>query len=412
LKHNKSIGKQNDGLPEGQGWQLALFILVHILIFALLFQDFYKIQYSATGLYFDFASSVLEGNVPYRDFDLEYPPLSLLFFVLPGLIASNYTDFAILYQIEVLVFSLIGAYLIYDIARRIGEAPWKLLAIYTLSILAVGPIIGQQYDIFPAVMVLAALYFFWLGKHKVSWALLALGTLTKVYPVVIAPIFLIYYLRNRQYREIRNGVLVFAVISLVVALPFLILGSDSILSMVSYHSERGIQIESTYASLLLVADKLGLMTVELVFDFGSWNLDSFAANVLAGLSTWILLIFLLLSYWFIYKQVRLGEDPHTRSGLFSLLVIGVTLITSKVFSPQYLIWLVPLIPLVFNRWRYPVLITFVAIGLLTYIIFPHNYAALLELDTGVIGVLVLRNVLIVFLMALTVISIKEAKTGA
>ncbi|MDD5703699.1 MAG: hypothetical protein PHU23_16820, partial [Dehalococcoidales bacterium] len=107
-KKDGTANKWGKRVPISQGWQLVYFILAHVLIFALLFETVYTIQYSPAGLYFDYASWVLEGNVPYRDFNLEYPPLALLFFVLHGLLADNYIQLAVLFRLDVLIFSVLG----------------------------------------------------------------------------------------------------------------------------------------------------------------------------------------------------------------------------------------------------------------------------------------------------------------
>ncbi len=406
-----TANKWGKRVPISHGWQLVYFILAQVLIFGLLFETVYTIQYSPAGLYFNFASWVLEGQVPYRDFNLEYPPLALLFFVLPGLLADNYIQLGILFRIEVLIFSVIGLLVLYDIARRLGKAPWKLLLPYTLCILAIGPIIGEQYDIIPAIFTLLALYCFWLGKHKTSWVFLALGVMTKIYPVVIAPIFIIWYIRNRQYRLIWTNLLIFAGICLAIVLPFLVISPDSIWNLFSYHSQRGIQIESTYASLLLAVALLGLSPVGLIMNFGSWNIESPVADVIAGLSTFLLVVFLILSFWFIYRQTRPGEAQIARLGACSLLVVSITLITSKILSPQYLIWLIPLVPLILTRWRHAVLGVFIGAGIMTYYIFPHNYLSLLNLDPGVVTVLILRNILVVLITWLSVLSLQDMKTS-
>jgi len=392
-------------------WQLLLFVLAFVLIFLLVFLIYYKTPYTATALYFDDASKVMRGLMPYRDFTFEYPPLALLFFLLPRLVASTYPVFAAVFEAEVLIFGLIGLFFIYSIARRLGKSPWKLMLIYTICILAIGPIVAQQFDIFPSVMVLFSLYYFWTGHQKISWVLLALGTLTKIFPVAIAPIFIFDYIHNRQYRQLRSGILTFAAICLVGALPFIIFGQDSIWNMVSYHAQRGLQLESTYSSFLILADKLGWTHVTLVFNFGSWNVISPLANALARASTFIVLIGILVSYWFIYNQIRPGKSQFSRIGAYSILIICSVLITSKVLSPQYFIWLVPLVPLVFNRWRYAILFTFVAIGGLTYFIFPTHYLELMDLKTGIIAVLFARNVLFIIFAVMVGISLHRMKSS-
>lgn len=392
--------------------QLVLFAVIMVLIFFLLFHFVYKMQYTGTLLYFDFASKVFHGGLPYRDFNFEYPPFALFFFILPRLFTSTYKTFVNYYHFEVFIFILIGLFVIYYIARRLGKAPWKMLAVYTIAILAIGPIVAEQYDIFPAILTLLSVYFFWLGKHKVSWVLIALGTMTKIYPVVIAPIFLIYYIRNRQYRRIWSGIVIFAAISLAVVLPFLIISLDSIWALVNYHSQRGIQIESTYGAFLLLADKLGLTSVNVIYGFGSWNLSSPLADALAKLSTYLLVILLIIAYWFIYNQMRPGKSQFTRLGAYSLLSITITLIASKVLSPQYLIWLTPLIPLIFGPLRYTIMVVFVAMGGLTYIILPLHYLDLLRLDPAITTILFLRDILLILLAVLAWVSLRRMKASS
>jgi uncharacterized membrane protein len=393
------------------GWQLALFVLAHLVIFVFIFHSIYKTPYSATGIYFDYASKVLNGALPYRDFSLEYPPFALVFFLLPRLFASTWARFSIYYQTEVLIFDLIGLLIIYLIARRLGKSSWKLMSVYTLAFLAIGPIIGQQYDVFPAVLTLLSLYFFWRGKHKISWLLLALGTMTKFYPAVIAPVFVFYYLRNRQYRNLWSGVLIFALTCLIVLAPFFILSPESIRNLITYHSQRGLQLESTYSAFLLVADKLGLTKVGTIFNYGSWNLTGHLADLIAKASTYVLGLLLLAAYWFIYGQIRPGKSQFSRIGTYSLLLVTITLVASKVFSPQYLIWLIPLVPLVFNRFRYLVLVVFVAIGAATFYIFPSNYLTLLNLDTRTVAILFLRDILLVLLAVVAFVSLTRMKSS-
>lgn len=401
----------NTGKVLSPEWQLLFFVLALILIFLLVFLVYYKTPYTATALYFDDASKVMRGQVPYRDFSFEYPPLALLFFLLPRLVASTYPIFAAVFEAEVLIFCLIGLFFVYSIARRLGKSPWKLMIVYTVCILAIGPIVAQQFDIFPSIMVLLALYYFWTGHHRTGWVFLALGTLTKIYPAVIAPIIIFDYIHNQQYRQLWSGVITFIVTCLVVALPFMVIGQDAIRNLLSYHAQRGLQLESTYSSFLLLADKLGWTHVTLAFNFGSWNVISPLANALSRASTFILLLSLWISYWFIYLQMRPGKSQFSRIGLYSILVICAVMIASKVLSPQYFIWLVPLIPLVFNRWRYAILFTFIALGGITYFIFPKHYLELMDLKTGVIAVLLARNVLLIIFAILVGISLRRMKSS-
>jgi uncharacterized membrane protein len=393
------------------GGQFVLFAAAHLIIFIVIFHTIYKTPYSAVVVYFNYASQVLDGNVPYRDFSMEYPPFALVFFLIPRMFASTWQRFSLAFQTEVLIFDLISLFIIYLIARRLGKAPWKLLTIYTLAFLAMGPIVGQQFDIFPAVLTLLSLYFFWRGQHKISWALLALGTMTKLYPAIIAPVYVLCYLRNRQYHTLATTLATFILICLIILAPFLIISPESIQNLIVYHGQRGLQIESTYSAIVMILSKLGLTNAATVFNYGSWNLTGPLADFLARTSTFILGILLLGAYWFIYRQIKPGKSQFTRLGAYAILLVSITLFASKILSPQYMIWLVPLIPLAFNRFRFAICAVFVAIGVATYFIFPCNYLNMIKFNDHVdlIAVLFLRDSLLIVLAIFAGMSLKRMK---
>jgi uncharacterized membrane protein len=398
-------------IAESHKWHLAFFGLGHAIILPLLFYTIYQIPFSSIGLYFDYASKVMGGSLPYLDFTVEYPPFALFFFIVPRLFTSSYVVYAVAFEAELFLFDLLGLYLIYRIAQLQGKAPWKMLTVYSVAILAIGPIIAQSYDVFPAIIVLLSLYCFWIGKHKTSWGILALGVMTKIYPVAIAPIFLVYYIRNRQYKRIWSGILVFAASSLAIIVPFLIISPSSLLNLINYHAQRGIQIESIYSGFLIIVGKFGLAWPQPDFGAGSWNIVGPLADTVVMISTFVLAFLLLMSYWFIYSRIKPGKSQLMEMGTYSLLVVAVILITSKVLSPQYLIWLFPLLPLLYGKQRYAIWAVFVVIGALTYYIFPLHYTELIYLQNCVVAVLLVRNSLLVLLTVLAGISLYRLRTG-
>ena len=189
------------------------------------------------------------------------------------------------------------------------------------------------------------------------------------------------------------------------------MGSDSIKSLVEYHLQRGIQLESTYSSFLLIFDKLGLTQVNTVFNFGSWNLAGGPAEALTKLSSYLLVILLLIAYWFIYRRTKPGKSQSTRLWAYALLVLCIVLITSKVLSPQYLIWLIPVLPLVLQRGCYIILVVFVLTGLATYYLFPQAYLDLMDLRTVPVVVLFIRNLLLIALTVLVVAYLRRMKSS-
>jgi uncharacterized membrane protein len=352
---------------------------------------------------------VMNGSLPYWDFPLEYPPFALFFLVFPRLFTSSFPVYTILFQIEVFVFDMIAVYLIYLMAEKRNIAPWKMLAVYTAAILAIGPIFVNSYDIFPTVLVLLSLYFFQRGNNKTSWAVLALGVMTKIYPIVIAPIFFLYLMRERRYKSIWEGLVSFAAVFLISILPFLILRAGSLASLLSFHTGRPLEIESTYSSILLFIGRLTMTPPAIVFSAGSNGLGGPAADILSNISIFLLELLLLVSYWLIYRRIKTEKYHFEELAAFSLLVIAVTLIASKVLSPQYMIWPMPLIPLLTNNKRYIISALFIIVAVMTYYVYPLHYAELGDIRSPVVIVLFVRNILLILLTILLAVFLFRMK---
>jgi hypothetical protein len=392
--------------------QIIFFIIILIIIFSA-FQTIYTTENPATPLYLESASKIMQSNLPYRDFFMEYPPFSFIFFLLPRIFTADYNTYGFVFQLEVLLSAIVGLFVINNIARRVGQPPWKLMIIYTIGILAVGPIMAGRFDMFPAIMVLLSVYLFWLDKHEAAWGILALATMTKIYPAIIAPLFLISYIRNRQFRLMRRGIIVFALVSLIVLLPFLVLSPNGLWSFFTYHANRGLQVESIYSSVLLLGYKIGCVNVCSVFNFGSWNIEGPVANTIAAISTGLMLLAMLMIYLFFYKMNKPGKADIFQLGSFSFLAIITTLVTSKVLSPEYLIWLIPFLPLIARKSKVAV-VMFAVAGGLSYLLFnPIMYIQLVAFFTNAVIILALRNFLLIAIAiaAATSLRIKPEDKG-
>lgn len=377
------------------------FAILHVIIILVLFNtDLYGERlYSGTGLCFEYASKVFRGEVPYKDFLVEYPPLSLLVFLLPRLIADDAATYAAAFSGMIVLLDLATLALGVALARRAGYSVLTGSIAYTFALLVTGPLLIEHYDLFPAVLTLFVLYAFARGWHKASWSVLALGMMAKIYPVIIAPLFLVRYIHDRDYQHLRAGILSFAVTVAVVVLPWVIIDAAEFWGLIAYHMERGIQIESTYASFLLIADNLGLTTVAREMSHGSWNVVSPATGVLANLSSVLMPVSVAAICWSYYRALRRSIRSSTLSDerlvFHAVAMILVLLFTSKVFSPQYLIWLYPLVPLVMGKRSVTLCVVFAAIGALTHYVWPSHYADLWHGYAGGVIALFARNILVI-----------------
>ena len=211
--------------------------------------------------------------------------------------------------------------------------------------------------------------------------------------------------RHRRYRRLIQGIAVFGGVVLALNLPWIIINADGFWQFLSYHMERGLHSESSYASVLLVGQMLGLTQVDAALTYGSWNISSTMADALYQASFYVTAGFLLLAYALyarrLWKKLATTAETEIFSRelielilRYSLLAVFVMLLTSKVLSPQFLIWLCPLIPLVKGRWRYVPLVLFMVAGGITQYIYPHNY---IDFELSTIGFELGKPYLIVLL---------------
>lgn len=417
----QTLGTLSLYLQKKIGNHLVLFyIILHVIIFLGVFTILnYKVYSNPGGLERWFALNILNGHqMPYRDFNVEYPPLAILSFVLPALAFQEPFSYSIAFAAEMLIADTIVLVLLSKLAPQLNIPAWEILGAYTLVILAMGPLTTTRHDMIPAMLVVASIYTFIAGKNKITWALLGLGIMTKIYPVVLAPIFAVYYLRHKQYSELLNGINTMLVVLFLIVTPWLFFNANGFFHFLTYHVDRGLQSESSYASIILIGQIFGLTSARGVFNFGSWNLSSPLADTLAKLSPLVvigMLFIVYVIYSFIYLKRRKSQDEIESIGnntmkltlRFSLLTILILLLTDKVFSPQYLIWVCPFIPLIITRWRYLACLLFIVIAILTQYVYPYHYIEFELAKPLLVSIAATRNfllIVLVFLVALPELS--------
>ena len=131
-----------------------------------------------------------------------------------------------------------------------------------------------------------------------------------------------------------------------------------------YFFNRPIQVESVPATILWLGTFWGF-AFKIVQSYGSVNINSELNGNISLSSTVFLVLALLYTFWL---QWRGKLDIYTAS----LLTVMIIIVTGKVFSPQYLIWLAPLVAFVGEaNWKW--LVTWGAVGLLTTWVYPNMY---------------------------------------
>ena len=179
-------------------------------------------------------------------------------------------------------------------------------------------------------------------------------------------------------------------------LPFLLLAPEGVWESVERQTGRPLQIESLGAAVLLAGKQLGLYEPTVVSTFGSQNLAGSLPDRLASVQT-LLQVAAVVGVWLAVTRAR---DPL--AGLLggSAASVAAFVAFGKVLSPQFLIWLIPLVPLAVAVSGLGVPVLFVTALVLTQIWFPTRYWDVVDL--GAVGWLVLVRdlVLVALLVAL------------
>jgi uncharacterized membrane protein len=394
---------------------LIIFGVIHVFLFLVLLPALAQLFYPGTGsLELYLAQQMRHGQIPYHDFASEYPPLALLSFLLPGLFFHTTVAYSWAFAAELMVFDLLAMLMIFDLASFLKISVRKALVIYTLLIVATGPILVCRYDILPAMLVLGAIWAFIKGKTKLAWATAALGFAAKLYPAIIVPFFIIYQLKNRQYGLLIKGGAVFILVLLIVHIPWVIIDAPGFWHSLTYHLERGLHSESTYGTALLAGQVLGMTRMEAALTYGSWNLISPLADSLAKISFFVSAFVLLVIYglfaWRLQKNsegsliTKMSEPSAVKILQYSALAVALFMLTNKVFSAQYLAWLCPLLPLVAGGRRYLVPALFVVAAALTQYVYPYNYIGFELGEAAPVFVLTVRNLLLILMAILIALS--------
>jgi Glycosyltransferase family 87 len=297
-------------------------------------------EYGDVQLYAHDAKAILDGQVPYRDFTLEYPPGSLAAFLPPAVSLGHYTElFRVLMTLCGAVAVLLATPLVALRGRHVAAAA---LAACALAPLAFGPIVVNEYDFWPTLLTVVALLAFVRDRHSLGGALLGVGAATKIFPGAILPAALVWVYRRRGRRAALRSLAWFAGAAGLLYLAFGSVAPGGVWFSIKLQATRGLQKESLGAAVLFALDQLGAYKAHIVEGNHTWTeLTGRAGDALATAS---MLCEALVALGVARVVALRRPEPRT------LVLAAATAVTGfvafgKVLSPQYLVWLVPLVPL-------------------------------------------------------------------
>lgn len=347
---------------------------------------------------------MFQGELPYRDVATEYPPGSVPFTILPALVVGTGAGYRLAFACEMLLVDAAGLWAATRLGRVIDAGRRRIPLAYVLAMVAVGPLLVLRFDLVPAVCVLVAVAMAAEGRFGWAAAFLGYGTAAKLFPAVLAPLLVLGMVPALGWwRSFRRTVPPFLAGFALTVVPALLLSARGTLDSALYHVQRGVQIESLWANLIGIAHLFGL-PAQTVYGFGAYDLSSSVSGIFKALSGVVTLAGLAAAAWLVWRRARAsgGLGPADWAGAFTLGTFAFVLPT-RVLSPQYLVWLcAPMVGLAAVLAGRRALWTLVAAAVVSQVIFPFRYTQLRRLYPFDIGLLTLRNLLLILACALVV----------
>jgi hypothetical protein len=361
-----------------------------------------------TPTYERYGSAMDDGRVPYRDFAVEYPPGALPVFAIPALGDPSSETFRVRFEAlmaffgQAMIVALAVALVALGASRR-----WLLggLAFVALAPVLLGPVVLSRFDLWPAALTAAALCALVTGRFRLGHVALGAAAAAKLYPVVLAPLAVIYVWKREGRREaLLCAGLMLAVVAVVFA-PFVVVAPGGVWDSIWNQASRPLQIESLGASALLVAHHVVGTGVTMETSHGSQNLAGTAPDVLAVLQT-LLQLAALVATWILFAR---GPASRERLLLATAAALVAFIALGKVLSPQFLIWLIPVIPLVAGRRGLIASALLATALILTQLWFPYRYWDLaLGFGTLESWLVLVRDLVLVTLLAAVIVPLRQS----
>jgi hypothetical protein len=243
---------------------------------------------------------------------VEYPPgTAMVMWATSWLVPHSANGFTFFFDINALLIALlfIGTVLLIS---KMNPRFWYLLPLSPALLFS----LYINWDMWAVVTAIAAIYFFDKKMYNLSALLLGISIATKFYPIVILiPIWLILYQQSKMRRVFRFSALTLGT-WILINLPFAWNTPSGWWRFFKLNGERGADFGSLWYGLQLFGIRIGHI-----------NLFS-------------LLLFILGAAAFTYSFFLNKEVPQLATVAF--LIVAVFTSASKVYSPQYVVWLTPL----------------------------------------------------------------------
>ncbi len=277
-----------------------------------------------------------EGIFPYvqtgsNEMYLEYPVGTGVFMyisaVITGWVLPLYPDgYRAFFDVNVILLFVPFVVTVVATALTSPKDPWRAAMIVFAPTMIFAATIN--WDLIPIALVALAFLAWSKEKPTLTGVLLGLAIASKFYPIFLLFGFILLAWKSNSWRPTLTMIAATIFTVLTVNIPFAIANFEGWIHFYTFNFGRSID----FGSFWYAVTQIGLPTIPN-------NLLNFASTA----------VFVLLLVGIAILVKKAPNSPNIAQ--ISFLILAAFVITNKVYSPQYVLWLVPLAVLARPNWR-------------------------------------------------------------
>jgi hypothetical protein len=270
--------------------------------------------------------------------------------------------------------------------------PRRLMLVSVLTAV-MGAVALTRFDVLPAALTVGTLVALASSRWRLGGVALGAAIAVKLYPIVLLPLVVVYVARRagRRTAVAVSGIALGVVV--IAYAPFLYLSVEGVRHSVEAQLLRPLQVESLGGSLLAAFHTVfgfQFPHQEIYYDFPFHSARS-VARASAGIG-----LIVLVGLWIGFARSRADTPRLIR---FSAATLAAFIGFGKVFSPQYLLWIIPLVALVPRKRGLYAIGELGLASLITALVFPRHFTELAHLARQPLAAIIVRDLLILALVA-------------
>lgn len=292
-------------------------------------------------LYATYSLNIINGQIPYVNFVVEYPQLffvPILLAAIPAMWMNSMDVYINAYHIVLSIIDVLTCVFVYFIALKFYNSRTAFFsALMYATAFGSAYYVLTKYDAYPTFIILLSLMLFLYrddiyGKSIGAYVAASAGFFIKWFPVIVAPFYFLYDLKNKTLnKNMVHSVIVAILFALAITIPFVVMSLDGFIKTYTFHFGR----TPLSSSFTYYVDQI-FNTVFHVTWFSSTSM----------IITAVLELILLAIYF------KYGNPGKLELVKFIFISMFIFVICNKIFSPQYILWLVPFMAiLLIDSWR-------------------------------------------------------------